>query len=66
MPQRGRVGLTYVEAQDIALRDHARLPIWSEDDELIDDWIDLIAAQRGHLAEAIAEANHYAGPPNEG
>jgi hypothetical protein len=61
--------LTYVEAQDLALRYHARLPVWSEDDKLIDDWIALIAAlpaaeQRGRLAEAIAEANRYAGPPD--
>jgi hypothetical protein len=60
--------LTYIEARDLALRYHARLPVWSEDDELIDDWIDLIAAlpaaeQQGRLAEALAEANRYAGLP---
>jgi hypothetical protein len=41
--RRGRVGLTYIEARDLALRYHARLPVWPEDDELIDDWVDLIA-----------------------
>ena len=41
--RRGRAGLTYTEARDLALRYHARLPVWPEDDELIDDWVDLIA-----------------------
>ena len=55
--RRGRVGMTYIEARDLALRYHARLPVWAEDDELIDDWVDLIAKlpaaeQQGVLAQA--------------
>jgi len=58
--------MTYIEAKDLALRYHARLPVWPEDDELIDDWVDLIAklpaaGQQGVLAKAIAEADRYAG-----
>jgi hypothetical protein len=58
--------LTYIEAQELAFRYHARLPVWQEDDELIDDWVDLIAQlpaaeQQGRLAQAIAEADRYAG-----
>jgi hypothetical protein len=64
--RRGRAGLTYIEAKDLALRYHAKLPVWPEDDELIDDWVDLIAQlpaaeQQGRLAQAIAEADRYAG-----
>ena len=64
--RRGRAGLTYIEAQDLALRYHAKLPVWPEDDELIDDWVDLIAQlpsaeEQGRLAQAIAEADRYAG-----
>ena len=64
--RRGRVGMTYIEAKDLALRYHAKLPVWPEDDELIDDWVDLIAKlpaaeQQGVLAQAIAEADRYAG-----
>jgi hypothetical protein len=47
--------LTYIEAQDLALRYHAKLPVWPEDDELIDDWVDLIAQL------PAAEADRYAG-----
>ena len=48
------------------LRYHAKLPVWPEDDELIDDWVDLIAQlpaaeEQGRLAQAIAEADRYAG-----
>jgi hypothetical protein len=64
--RRGRAGLTYIEAQDLALRYHAKLPVWPEDDELIDDWVDLIAQlpaaeEQGRLTQAIAEADRYAG-----
>jgi hypothetical protein len=64
--RRGRAGLTYTEAQDLALCYHAKLPIWHEDDELIDDGVDLIAKlpvaeQQGMLAQALAEADRYAG-----
>jgi hypothetical protein len=43
-----------------------RRALWHEDDELIDDWVDLIAAlpaaeQQGRLAQAISEADRYAG-----
>ena len=63
--RRGRAGLTYIEAQDLALRYH-KLPVWPEHDELIDDWVDLIAQlpaaeKQGRLAQAIAEADRYAG-----
>jgi len=30
--RRGRAGLTYIEARDLALR---QVPVWPEDDELI-------------------------------
>ena len=64
--RRGRTGLIYIEAQDLALRYHAKLPVWPEDDELIDDWVDLIAElpaaeEQGRLTQAIAEADRYAG-----
>ena len=56
--RRGRAGLSYIEARDLALRYHARLPVWPEDDELIDDWVDLIAQlpaaeEQGRLAQAF-------------
>ena len=44
--RRGRAGLTYTEAQDLALRYHAKLPVWPEDDELIDDWVPSAEARR--------------------
>ena len=44
--RRGRVGMTYIEAKDLALRYHAKLPA---------------AEQQGVLAQAIAEADRYAG-----
>jgi hypothetical protein len=63
-PRQSRIDL--YEAQDLALRYHANLPVWPEDDELIDDWVDLIAQlpaaeEQGRLAQAIAEADRYAG-----
>ena len=58
--RRRRAGLTYIEARDLALRYHAKLPVWPEDDEHIDDWVDLIAQlpaaeQQGRLTRRRSE-----------